>query len=410
MDLARSLVLACGAVLLTLGLGVTIAAVGADTVLGADTGGEAVAGPGSSLTQGADESPPEIAPPPTAVTREEYTRSGLDVAAAAATDAQRLRGTHSVRAFEQRFETAPEPEQVALVQTTTTDLGERAAALDDSHAALLAAYAEGDVSTNRLLHRLTRITAAATQHRALAQTVEDAAVGADINISGEIEAQFFALDREIPALESPVTDALVSSPFEPVTVYTQATGDGLVLATSDSTHRRQVTLRNERDRDAPNLFIEEAGPDENPIGLALDRADDLYPEINTFSPPPLDATAVYGIQGPLAAGEVTAYLHGSTKNVFHEVRLLDSRDVPVSGTLTNATDDLMLTVQTTAATGPMRVSVLDGGEPVGGVTIRVDGAPVGTTDPTGGRWVTQPLSGAEVNVSAGGETLSVTVP
>jgi len=351
-----------------------------------------------------------LSAPPEEVTREEYTQAGIDLSAAAATDAQRLRGSHSVAAFEERFEGGADRQ--VLVEDVAADIAERAEALDAHHAQLLAAYSDGERSADRLLRELAWIGAAADQHRALADRVETAAAGADaVNLSEETQRQFVALDVEIPALESPVTDALVAGDLGSGTsVYVQTTGDAIVLAAPGETYTRQATLRGERNESAPNQFIEEAGEDENPNSLALERAEELYPGLEVFSPPPLDATSVYGTEGTTAVGSFTAYLDGATRNVFHEQQLADPDTVPVSETVSNSTDGVELTVETTTATGPMRVTVTADGEPVEGTPLRVASAAVGTTDAAGQRWVVQPLDGAVVSATVDGETVSVTLP
>lgn len=378
--------------------------------VGAAVDGGVLADDDTPTLDTSDGESPYLSAPPEEVTRESYTQAGIDVSASAATDAQRLRGAHSAAAFEERFENAAD--QQTLTEERADELTARAEALDRHHGQLLTAYSTGEHSTDRLLRELARAGAAADQHRALADRIETTVAGTDgVDLPEEIQGQFVALDVEISALESPVVDALVAGDLEPGTsVYAQASDDALVLAAPGETFSRQATLRNERNRTAPNQFIEEADEGQNPNSLALNRAEELYPGLEVFSPPPLDATSVYGVRGNTAVGSFTAYLDGATKNVFHEQQLVDPQTVPVSETVSDSVDGLELTVETTDATGPMRVSVSSNGDPVENAHLHVANTTVGTTDATGQRWVVQPLDGAEVSATVDGETVSVTLP
>ena len=351
---------------------------------------------------------PYLSPPSTEVTREEYSQPGLDLSAAAAADAQRLRGEHATVTFEERFEGASDPS--AVVERAATDLGDRADALDDHHAGLIADYSAGETSTARLLGDLARASAAADQYQGLADRVETVVDDSETTLSQSTRDQLVALDRETTALESPVTDRLVTGGFDAdTTVYAQATDDAVVIAVAGPTYTRQATLHGERDRGGVNQFFEDAGEGENPSALALDRAEQLYPEYDVFSPPPFDATTVYRVQGETEVGSFVAYLDGATRNIFHEQQRLAAEDLPVSTTLTDTAGAVELTVETTAPTGPMLVTVTDDGDPVSDATLQVDGDPVGTAGADGQRWVTQPLDGT-VSVTVDEQTLQVTLP
>ena len=351
-----------------------------------------------------------LSPPAAEVTREGYSSPGFDLSAAAAADSQRLRGEHRAAMFEQRFEAAGNRSE--LVVSAAARLGDRADALDGHHGGLLATYSEGELSTPRLLAHLAQTRAAAVQHQTVADRIETVVANADnVALPQDIQEQFSTLAVELPALESPVTDALVDGQLDPgQTVYAQATDDAVVLAVAGETHIRQATLRGERDRGGVNRFIQDAGEDENPNTLALDRSQELYPGLEVFSPPPFDATTVYGIQSTTAFGEVVAYLDGATRNSFHEQQRLTAAELPVTDVLTESADDIELTVETTSPTGPMRVTVTDGDEPVEGVRLSVADDTVGVTDAAGGRWVTQPLDGATVSVTVDEQTLELTLP
>lgn len=380
----------------------------------------AVAGLVGGVTQAGDDDTPlnatseelsYLSPAPEEVTRETYTRTGIDVSAAAAADGQRLRGRHTAATFEQRF--GGVENRSAFVEQVAARLETRALALDEHHAEVLEAYGEGEYTTGRLLGELVRMDAAAATHQRLRDRVETAVEAVDgFELNRTVQEQFVALDTEIPALESPVVDELAAAPFDRTTVYTQATETALVLATAGETHLRRVTLRGERDRNGPNRFVQGATDGQNANSLALKRAQSLYGErqVRGFFPPPLGATSVYGVQGDTAVGEFVGYIDGATRNRFHERRSIDAPGIPAVQTLSDTAGSVELSVETTTPTGPMQLSVTDEDNPVEGAALSVANTTVGTTDAAGERWVTQPLAGATVRATVGNETLQVTLP
>jgi hypothetical protein len=403
-SIALGLALVAG---LAVAVGLTAGVVPADRATLETTGEDS---PAASTVDG---DPPYLSPADTATTREEYAQPGIDISTAAAADAQRLRGQHAAATFEEEFDIVED--RTAFVEGVIADLGARAEALDEQHAELVTAYGDGEVSTETLLGELVRLEAAAVEHRRLADRVKTVVSGdSDLDLFREADEQFEALGDEILALESPVTDAFAAGEFaDGTTVYAQAGEEAIVLAVSNATHfERQATLRGERNRSAVNQFIEEAGEDENANGLALERAETLYGADNVlgFFPPPYDATTVYGVQGTVAGGEFVAYLDGTTENIFHEQQTVAPAGVPVTDTLVDSAGGLELTVNTTVPTGPMRVSVTDGGDPVEGATVQVNNQTAGTTDASGQDWVVQPRAGAELRVTLDEETLRVTLP
>lgn len=377
-----------------------------------DTADETAPSP-SSATAVTTQDPPYLSPPASSVTRQEHTQVGIDVSAAVAADAQRLHGRHETAVFEQRFNTATN--QSAFVESAIGDIGSRAEPLDDQHAQAVAAYRDGELSIHGLVRELARLEAAATAHQRFADRVGSAAntVGG-VDLSQLFQEQLSELNVAIPALESPVIDTLRAGEFEPhTTLYAQAGADAVVLAVANETHiQRQATLQGERNWSNSNQFTENADENEEPNGLALQRAQALYGEDNVrgFFPPPYAATTVYGVQGNTPSGSFVAYLDGTTRNIFHEQQTIAADGVTRTDTLVDAAGDLELTVNTTVPTGPMRVSVTNGGDPVEGVTLAVDDQAVGATDADGQRLVVQPLAGATVDVTVANETLSVTLP
>lgn len=385
----------------------------ADSPSTVETGDEESATLQSPTAAVTDGDPPYLAPPPETVTREEYAQPGIDISAAAASDAQQLRGQFRATAFELQFDNTEN--RTGFTEAFVDDIGARTEALDDYHAQLIDEYRTEQRSTQSLLRELVRLEAAVAQQQRLANRVETTVVEADgVSPSQDIQELSNVLNVEIPALESPVTDTFLDGGFEPGTaVYAQAGAEGIVLAAPNSDRIvRQATLRSQRNRSDTNQFLEEAGEDENPLSLAAERARTLYGDDNVigFFPPPFGATTVYGIQGTVVGGSFTAYLDGTTRNIFHEKQTVTADSVPVTSTLNDRLGTVELTVNTTVPTGPMRVSVTDSGDPVEGATVQVANQTAGTTDASGQRWIVQPLGGAEVSVTVDDLTVSVTLP
>ena len=344
-------------------------------------------------------------PPTEAVTQESYRSGGLAVSASAMADSERLHSEYRQHVFDQRFATTDN--RLALIDETVETLTLRSDAIDQRHSALIEGYSTGAYSLSRVLREMAGLHAAASQQSAFAERIENAAdADGDISLSEDVEALFSAIEFELLNLNAPVTDGLAAGTFTTETsIYAHATPDAIVLAASGETHVRQATLRSERNASAPNRFLEDGGTS----GDALLRAEELYPGLQGFVTPPDEVTHVYTIDGISTLGTFEAYLDGGTENVFHELQRGHSAGVPVSETLTASAENVSLTVETTDTTGPMLVSVTEAGDPVADAELAVDGWSVGTTDADGERWVVQPLAGAELTVTVGEETVSITL-
>ena len=346
-----------------------------------------------------------LSPPTEAVTQESYQSGGLSVSASAMADSEQLRGEYRQQVFDQRFATSEN--QLAVINQTVDDLAVRTDALDQRHASLIDGYSTGAYSLSRVLREMAGLHTAASQQVAFADRVADAADSEeDISLPDDAEPLFSSIEFELLNLNSPVTEGLAAGTLGTETsIYAHATPDALVLAASGETHIRQASLRNERNKSAPNRFLEDGGT----TGDALLRAEQLYPGLQGFITPPDEATHVYTIDGLSPLGTFEAYLDGGTENVFHELQRGQSAGVSVTERLTASAEGVELMVETTEATGPMLVSVTEGGESVADAELAVDGWSVGTTDADGERWVVQPLAGAELTATVGDETVSITL-
>lgn len=349
--------------------------------------------------------------PTLSVDREEYTTAGIDVAAGAAADSAMLRGAFRRQTFDAQFDERIDSSATDLLNSTTDEIANITDEIDTRHAAVIANYSEGEISLDRVLRELVQLSSAANAQQAYAEHVlQQVTAGPDVTLPIEVRRNLLSVEVEIAALESPITEMIRDGDVESGTsVYAQASDDALVLAVPGDNFIRQVTLRNERDPEALNQFFEQDG---NANSNALSRADELYENVGGFSPPPLDATAVYGIQGTTAVGvgSFTAYLDGATTNIFHEVLTVDPDTVPIAEVVNNSAGSLTIMAESSGETGPLHVSVTRDGMPVAGATLSINNQTVGTTTTDGTRWAVQPISEFDVTATHNNQTVSVTVP
>lgn len=350
---------------------------------------------------------PYLSPPADAVTREEYTPAGIDVSAAAAADGERLVGAHREQVFTTAFEAADSEERATIVAETAVALEERTDAIHASHGHVIERYSSGEYPATRLLREHVRLEASASQEADFAEVIATAVAGdTDVALPPQVEALLIQTEYELPVLDAPVSQGVRDGSLPGGgSIYIQATDDGVVLGAPGDTFTRQATLRSERNRSADNRFFLEGGTH----GDALIRSEELYPGLQGFLPPPDDNTNVYTIQGESAHGTFEAYLDGWTQNVFHEVQSIQSNAVPTTETYSVEEAGITVTVATTNATGPMRVTVTEDGGSVADAELAVGESSIGTTDATGHRWVVQPRGSFSVSATVGEETVTVAV-
>lgn len=351
--------------------------------------------------------------------RASYVRSDVDVAAAASMSAQRLRARHDRGVFDARFEAAAgsEAERVALVRETADSMESRLDRLDARHEAVLAAYSNGSISRETTLRRLARTSVAAGTVRGTLQHVSgrvDDAPGTSVPVP--LETRLSDLQTVLVTLPDPVGDRVeagLAGERDPVVVYAGGAGNGLVLATVDEGEFvRTATVRDDYAPDRPDQF--EQG-EERDVILALQRGGELYPWTyqNDIGGPQIRGfgnTGVYLIRVDYGHGELRTYLSGGTTNAFHEIQTQDPGGVPMTDATSATTDSLNVTVETTTASGPMRVRLIQPSTnaPLDG-TVFIDGQAVGETGDDGALWTVQPPGQFRVNATTGANSAEVTV-
>jgi hypothetical protein len=347
--------------------------------------------------------------------RQSYARGNVDVAGAVAFGSDRLHGEYTAIRFDRRFNDRTSAAGKLDAARAAVDTAEtRLDRLDDRHAAVVAAYADGSLSRPQFLRQLGRIHVDATQTTEFLQRVRTRVKAADASLPVTLDTRIAALRAELVALPSPVTSRLTDSlngTAAPVTVYAAGAPEGLVLATAGDDFERQATLRSEYVPDQPNQF---AQGEEEPISLAFDRARALYPwvfdnlqSINRIGG--FGNSDVYFFDLSHPHGELQSYIHGGSTNVFSEYHQQGPANSPVRLTARNETTTLTLVVNASAETGPMRVAVASGTTDVpADATVRVNGDVVGTTGDDGELWTVRPIDRLRVNATVGDQSVTVT--
>lgn len=347
-----------------------------------------------------------------------YVESNVDVGTAAAIGAERLHGRHETMTFERAFRAGGSDERIGLVRDRLDRTAAELDRLDGRQATVFEAHANGSLSDDAFVRRLTRLEARATQSRELLGQIRSSANDAQTALPTALDTRLASMQARPIVVSRPVdeqvTDAVTGATDEAV-VYASGTGDSLVLATVENGEFfRQATLRDEYAPERANQF-EEA--DEQPITLAFQRAAELYPWVfeNAIGNQRISGfgdSGIYLVDASHPHGELRSYIHGGTTNVFQEEHRLEPSAVPAQLTASNATEALELSVRAASETGPMRVTVQ---RPTTGVPVdtqvAIGGDPIGRTGSDGRLWTTRPDGSLRVNATTGdGERVVLAQP
>jgi hypothetical protein len=341
-------------------------------------------------------------------TRQGYATTNIDVATAVSTSASRLDATHRARTFTTRYDRvgSDSSARLAVAQSTVNDSADRVAALDAEQAELFRAYSNGTLSRGQLIDRLVRLDARASQSAETLRAVRSR-VRSDptTSLPSDLNARIATLQSELVVLPAPLTDRLAASAVgraDPTDTYVGGVDGSLVLATvDDGRFYRQATVRSAHRGDGSTNFSE-----------AFEQVRALYPWVYSggpqFEPGLSKGTGIYRLDASHPQGTLTAYLSGSSTDIFHESQSLDLDTVPVYNTISEQNASLNVTVSTTIETGPMQVVLRDrdSGDPLNG-TVLVDGEPVTTTGDDGTVWTVRPAGPFEMTVLSDGERVEL---
>lgn len=355
---------------------------------------------------------------PAATDRTAFARTDVDVAAAAGMSAQRLAAQHERGAFDIRYDAeTSESARVSLVSEAADSVETRLDRLDSRHQALLAAYSNGSLSRETTLRRLAVLSVRAeTLRNRLQHVSERVDDDSDTSLPVGLETRLGDLQTALVTLPNPVADLIeagLAGQRDPVVVYAGGSANGLVLATVDG--GELVRVATDREAYAPGRADQFEQGAERDIISALQRGNELYPWAygNNIGGPQIRGfgnTGVYLIEVDYGSGTLQTYLSGGTTNAFHEIQRQNPEAIPLTGATSRAAESLNLTVETTTASGPMRVRLIQPstGAPLDG-TVRVDGQVVGVTGEDGTLWTVQPAGQFRVNATTGANTAEVAV-
>ena len=358
-----------------------------------------------------------LMPPTDAQVRETYVTADIDVAAATGSSAERLHGRFERATFRRAWTGEAESVQRRLVRSELAAVRERLDRLETRAQTALAAFQAGTVSASTFLRRAGLVHVQATQLSRRLNTVDQ-----QLSISTRppyITAYQTPLDNarsRVNTLRNPVGAVLngsLSGGRDPTDVYLLLGSDAYVMGTSVAGEFSRVAQVAENRVTTGTDQFEATG---DRIVAALTRFRTLYPwaDANAIRTPSINRfgnTSVYRVGVVHAHGELTTYTDGRTRNVFHEVQVLRQESLPVASTVRNETDALVLTVNATGPTRPMRIELDQAGTmaPLDGV-VRVDGTVVGRTGESGTFWTVQPRGQFTVNVTVDTDSVAVTGP
>jgi hypothetical protein len=353
--------------------------------------------------------------PDTETVREEYATASADVAGAVTAGAAKLHGRFERGSFRRAWTGSSELGKRRLVRTEFAEIRARLEALEADREALWRSYRTGVASTATFLRRSLVLHVRSVQLEERWSTVQNLlSIASEPPHVQDYLLPIRALESRTIILQDPVAETVEDPLFgrtDSKSLYVLFSEDSLVLAETSGgeltrlAHDSSSLVRNGTDQFADNR-----------VESARARFTSLYPwaDRNALGSSlvfPFGNTSIYRGEISHPQGDLTAFLDGSTRNVFREHQDLTLDSVPIEGSLSNNTAELAIRVNTTVPTGPMYVELEQSGTraPVDG-TVRIDGTVVGTTGESGSLWTVQPRDSFTVNATWGNETIAVSGP
>ncbi len=339
------------------------------------------------------------------VTQETHTSVGIDVSGAVEADALALQGAHERIALEAALE-SPE-DHTDLDREMLEVLEADTESLERQQQQLFADYSDGDVDTPTLVREVVRLEATAEQYRQVREKMLQEGV------SSGLSTRYSNLAGETPLIPSPMGSTLEAglAGEGDVPLYVQGGSDSLVLAsvTPDGSYLREAVLHSNRAPDEPPVF---GAGDRSEADDAFDRAEVLYPwaSAERFRPDlrGFGNNTVYRFSSEHSHGVIHSYLDGATTNPFYEIHEKNALAVPVADFSQRTDNNLRLTVESLAPTGPMLIDIRETGAGGEDIKVYVGGSHVDTLEGSGDLWSVQPLGSFEVTAeNEDGEDVSV---
>ena len=358
-----------------------------------------------------------VMPPSDAPVREDFARVDIDVAGATAASAERLHGRYERSVFRRRWAGKSEAVQRRLVEQDLARLRATVDALERKEQAALTAFERRAISTGTFLRQIALVHVRAEEVSQRLDTVtRQLSISTQEPYIIEYRTPIDNIRGELLTLESPVSAVVnqsLAGKRDPATIYLLAGPNTSLMGTvSDGQFVRVVHVGANVVSNGTDQF----GASGDRLGATVDRFRELYPwaNANRLQFPSFNRfgnTSLHRVRVLHPQGNLQIFLDGRTTNVYHEIQVLRPEALPNRQTLTNETDALVLTVNTTTPTKTMRIEVDQAGTqaPLSG-TVRIDGTVVGQTGDDGVLWTVQPRGQFTVNVTVDNQTVAVAGP
>lgn len=349
--------------------------------------------------------------------REGYEHASVDVSAAVAVGAERLQGRLERGRLQRAWEGTSLAEKREVIDDELQAIRGHLDRLEERRVTLLEAYRNGSIDGRTFLRRLGNINVRAgdmeRRLEAVQRLITDSISPPHIS---EYQTPLDNYRSTALTLQVPIAPTLLSAlngTAAPSRIYVLGGPTAFVGATASGGELTRVGYVDEN-RLLTGTDHFEAGGDR--IISALNRFKATYPwadehAIRNAQILHFGNTTVYRGQISHPQGQLTAYMDGRTESVYFETQRLRGETVPTTSSTRTETNSLVLTVNATAPTGPMRISLDQAGTmaPMNG-TVRVGGTVVGTTDQSGTLWTVQPRGEFTVNATVDGDSVVVTGP
>ncbi len=353
--------------------------------------------------------------PDSGTVREEYVRANVDVSGAVAVGVRELHGSFDRGTFRRDWSGSSNAVKRQLVRSELSAIDARLEGLTLDRQALWRGYRNGEVTGPTFVRRSLLIHVRAEQLLDRIESVQQLlSIASEPPYVQDYLTPILNLRGRSSTLQNQVGGSVkgaVLGGADPRTVYhllgensivSAAAGDGQFMRVA---HLSTNLVANGTDRFAEPRDVS-----------ALRRFKELYPwaddnAIRSAQVLSFGNSTFYRGEIVHPQGELQAFIDGSSRDVFREIQTLRPDSVPQQASVTNNTADLALIVNTTGSTGLLHVRVEQSGTraPLDG-RVRIDGQFVGSTGQSGTLWAVQPRGRFTVNVTSGGDTITVSGP
>ncbi|MFC7047134.1 hypothetical protein ACFQH6_18600 [Halobacteriaceae archaeon GCM10025711] len=337
-----------------------------------------------------------------------------DISATLDVQQRELDARYTEYALDERFqELESEENRSELLLNVTGQLEARIDALREEERQSRLAYVRGDITAAEYVATLGRIDAEAREIEALLGRFagEYAYFSQVPAVSDHVVERF---EEKLATLQGPVREDVgraLQGEVDGDRVWVGASRNGVVLSTIRGGQYVSEAYR----ADHFNPDQSDTAVSANTLATRLIQdglGAELYPwgwNTNHINLRGLEHVVYF--QFTHEHGEVTAYVDGTSQEVYREYQTKTLRDIPTTPAVTNRSEDLdfQVAVNQTYAGGPLRVAVTNETGSPKTAEILVGGTYVGTTGTNGVVWTVGGAGTYNVTARRGGESLNVTV-